>query len=157
MRGTEVLLPESVLCEMEGEAARSAPDESGGVLLGYEGRDDPKALTVLLQIGPGPEAVHEPYRFEPDGAWQEGEIATAYEESGRIATYLGDWHSHPGGSSRPSGLDRATARKIARSSGARCPHPLMVILAGGQPQWGIAAHRFGRLRLRPIRLRVVSG
>lgn len=155
MKGKQILLPESVLRDMEREAVRSEPDESGGVLLGYVNQHDPRIATVLLQIGPGPKAVHKRYRFEPDGAWQEREIASAYDRSNRIATYLGDWHSHPGGSGRPSGLDRATARKIARTSEARCAHPLIVILADGQPEWELAAHQLGRFRLRAIGFEIV--
>jgi integrative and conjugative element protein (TIGR02256 family) len=140
---------------MEQEAGRRAPDESGGILLGYPGRDDPGIVSVLFEIGPGPNAMHKPYRFEPDGPWQEREIAAAYERSDRIATYLGDWHSHPDGSPRPSGLDRATARKIARTPEARCPHPLIVILADGKRKWDVAAHCFGWWRLRSVDLEVV--
>jgi len=157
MRTTQILLAEAVLAGMEEEAGRHAPDESGGVLLGYAGRDDPRVVTVLFQVGPGPDAVHLPHRFEPDGPWQEREIAAISERSGGVATYLGDWHSHPGGSGRPSGLDRSTARQIARTSEARCPHPLMVILAGGQDNWEIAAHRLGRWRLRSVGAEVVQG
>lgn len=156
MRMARILLSERVLAEMEQEARRRAPDESGGILLGYAGRKDPSVLSVLFQIGPGPRAVHERHRFEPDGPWQERQVAAAYERSGRIATYLGDWHSHPNGPGRPSGLDRSTARKIAHATEARCPHPLMVILAGGREKWEVGAHRFGRWRLRSVDLDIYT-
>lgn len=157
MRARRLRLPETVLAEMEREAERHAPDESGGVLLGYPSREDRRVLTALFQVGPGPDAIHRPHRFEPDGPWQERQVAAVYERSGGVATYLGDWHSHPGGVGRPSGLDRATARRIARAPEARCPHPLMVILAGGREEWEVAAHRLGRWRLRSIGLEVVKG
>jgi integrative and conjugative element protein (TIGR02256 family) len=148
MRRAEVVLPEPVLEEMEREADRHAPDESGGVLLGYRDRDDPRLIQVVSQVGPGLDAVHEPYRFEPDAAWQDDRIAAAYAESGRVVTYLGDWHSHPQGSPSPSKLDRSTARRIARSRTARTRHPLIVILWGREGDWRVSPYRWARWRLR---------
>jgi integrative and conjugative element protein (TIGR02256 family) len=148
VKRTEVLLPAPVLREMEGEAERHDPDETGGVLLGYLDRDDPRRVQVMLQIGPGPKAIHGPHRFEPDAGWQEAQIGAAYAESGRIATYLGDWHSHPQGSTAPSRLDRSTARRIARCRQARVRHPLILILCGDPEEWRIAVYRRRRWRLR---------
>ena len=147
MRDFRVVLPRAVLAEMSREAQRSHPDESGGVLMGYTDRTDQNLISVTSQIGPGPNAMHRPHRFEPDADWQRDEVARCYEQSGRIATYLGDWHSHPGGSARPSRLDRKTARSIARSPEARLPNPLMVILAGSEA-WAPQAYRYHLWRLR---------
>ena len=152
MRRTQILLPHRVLEAMKREARRRYPNESGGVLLGYRDVGDSRLIQVLDQIGPGPRAVHKPRRFEPDAEWQAERVASAYADSGRIATYLGDWHSHPRGFATPSELDRSTAREIARYAAARAPNPLIVILHGKPGAWNIAAHRRGRWRLRPIRV-----
>lgn len=152
MSRTRIGIPERVLAAMCREAERCYPRESGGVLLGYIDIEDAKRIEVIKQIGPGPDARHEPHRFEPDGEWQAGVIATDYERSGRIITYLGDWHSHPRGGRKPSDLDRSTARKIACSPEARAPHPLIVILYGGPKDWDLSAYRRGRRRLRKARL-----
>ncbi len=132
---------------MIAEAQRTEPLESGGVLLGWaalEGGD----LLAAMMLGPGPAAVHKRARFSPDTAWQRSEIARAYEASGRILTYLGDWHSHPGGGQTPSRRDERTGRRIARSRSARAAAPLIVILSGRQGAWHPAAYRYldGRLR-----------
>jgi len=143
----EVLIPVGVMREMEAEAERHSPHESGGVLLGYPDRTNHRWVQITLQIGSGPKAVHRRHRFEPDGEWQVRKVADAYAASGRISTYMGDWHSHPHGSHRPSGLDRSTARRIALCEEARAPHPLVFILHGGPNDWQIAAYRRERWRL----------
>lgn len=137
---------------MRREAERCYPCESGGVLLGYIDAGHTKRIEVLKQVGPGPDARHETHRFEPDGEWQARRIAAAYEGSGRIVTYLGDWHSHPRGGRKPSDLDRSTAAKIAESPAARAPHPLILILHGGPTDWDLSAYRRGRRRLRKAKL-----
>lgn len=147
-RRARVQLAPGVLEAMSSEAERKFPKESGGVLLGYLPPEEKHRVQVLEQIGPGPEAVHGCARFEPDGQWQAERIATAYEKSGRVATYLGDWHSHPLNGGRPSRLDRETARTIATSPEARAPHPLILILFGVPGEWHLAAYRRARRRLR---------
>jgi integrative and conjugative element protein (TIGR02256 family) len=121
------------------EAARRAPWETGGVLLGYWSPvgDEP---VVTSYIGPGPNAVHQRYRFLPDHCFHLTEIARQYEASGRRLTYLGDWHTHPGGGGGLSELDSKTLLQIARKPAARAPRPLMVVLAPG-PCWSIHAWR----------------
>lgn len=148
LKPVHVFVPPAVVAEMEREARACEPEETGGVLLGYRGHDDPLSVRVVQQVGPGPGAVHAPRRFEPDGEWQDARIAEAYERSGRVVTYLGDWHSHPGGSARPSRTDRRTARRIAHTRAARTRRPLMLILWGGSGDWCVAVHRWSRCRLR---------
>lgn len=154
MSDFRVVLPQTVLAEMSREAKCREPDESGGVLMGYADRADHDLIMVTAQIGPGPKASHRRRRFEPDADWQCDEVARCYAQSGRIATYLGDWHSHPGGSARPSRLDRKTARNISRSHEARVPRPLMVIL-GGSEDWAPQAYRYRLWRLRRGELRLL--
>lgn len=143
----EVLVPAAVMREMEVEAERHAPHETGGVLLGYPDRTNQRWVQITLQVGPGPHAVHGSHHFEPDGEWQARQVAAAYVASGRVSTYLGDWHSHPRGTHRPSGLDRSTAKRIALCEEARAPHPLILILHGGPSDWRLAVYRRGRWRL----------
>lgn len=148
-----VWIPDEVALSLEREAVRKFPSETGGVLLGFVDPDDIGAIQVLSDVGPGPNAVHLAHRFEPDSGWQAEKIAAEYRHSGRIATYLGDWHSHPLGGARPSRLDRKTARAIARCRSARITNPLMLLLAGGPDAWHLAAYRYRRRRLRPLAVR----
>lgn len=147
-----VWIADPVVVAMQNEAQRRFPNESGGVLLGFVDAGNDNAVCIRRQLGPGPNAVHERHRFEPDSAWQARGIAAAYRDSGRTLSYLGDWHSHPKGGSRPSRLDRTTARAISAHNAARISRPLMLILCGKPDEWEIHAHRLGRWRLREARV-----
>jgi integrative and conjugative element protein (TIGR02256 family) len=135
------------------EAARHPLAETGGVLLGYYSPDG--SMVVADATGPGAGALRTADSFHPDVAWQRAEIAARYAASGRINTYLGDWHTHPGGVPLLSPTDVRTLRRIARTAAARAPHPLMAILApdadGSLAVW---QHR-GRLRA-PRRLQCTA-
>ncbi len=134
--------------EVLGEAKRHAPNETGGVLLGYHD-DHAKVILVSDLIGAGPRACRESHCFEPDGAWQRERIAERYHSSGRTLAYLGDWHSHPL-DGNPSRLDCATARRIAQAPAARCPHPIMLIAVCSGDRWELRAYRYRRRRLRRV-------
>jgi integrative and conjugative element protein (TIGR02256 family) len=121
------------------EAARAYPYETGGVLMGYQGENDTVVITTI--IGPGLNARHAHQAFVPDHEYHANEVAKIYSASGGRWTYLGDWHSHPGGSAHLSWRDRSTLRRIARSSDARVPHPLMLVVCGQSESWQITAHR----------------
>lgn len=118
------------------EATRISPRETGGVLLGYLAGDSEFVVTHATL--PGPSATHEEERYLPDDSFDESEIARIYADSGRRSTYLGDWHSHPGGTTGLSLRDRRTLRLIASHPAARARFPLMIIAAGKEP-WTIAA------------------
>lgn len=121
-----------VLDAMQEEASATAPAETGGVLLGYWVR--PWTEVVITEmVGGGPRAIRRPKYFLPDHEYQETEIAKRYETSGRQLYYLGDWHSHPGGSGLLSPTDEQTLRRIIREPAARCRVALMAVLAGGDP------------------------
>ena len=115
------------------EAERWAPYETGGVLLGYWSEEEDEPVVTSL-IGPGANAVHERYSFVPDHDYHVREIARQYKSSQRRITYLGDWHTHPGGSGNLSELDLRTLRRVAKEPKARASRPIMIVLAPG-PNW----------------------
>lgn len=121
---------------MRDEAHRQLPLETGGVLLGYWSQDR-QSLLISDASGPGPGATHGVSDFTPDPAFQRNFVARAYEDSRRITTYLGDWHSHPGGADQLSQTDLHTLGRIARDRHARARHPIMAILSGNEPQWSL--------------------
>lgn len=119
------------------------PKETGGILMGYLCDQD---VVVTDVIGPGPKAVHRRYSFTPDAKWQGDEIAKIYEESGRVTTYLGDWHSHPHGTPGLSVKDLVTLFRVAIHKPARAPRPIMGILHNN-PQWELVVWRFAFSRI----------
>lgn len=138
-----------LVSEMVHEANAKAPLETGGVLLGVS---DGANIWIDAVIGPGPGAVHRRMSFSPDAGFQEQQITEFYEASGRRATYLGDWHTHPGTAPYLSWRDRRTLRAISRTPSARQPTPLMLVFGYGDP-WRVVACRYEYgLWYRPRRL-----
>lgn len=102
------------------------PWEVGGWLLGYW-TEDRDALFVTHATPPGPRGL-------PNGIWISGRghrkrFDTAWEASGGIVTFLGDWHSHPGGPTSPSDRDERAARQLAEEEDYRTPEPLLGIVS----------------------------
>lgn len=141
-----VWVSEKVLTAMFDEAWNKYPNETGGLIFGYE--DEAGAQSVVTEVvGPGPEAWHGPKRFEPDTEFHEIVAARIYKASGRRHTYLGDWHTHPDGVSALSARDRTTLRSIARDQRARLRMALMAVLSLGREEdetIGVFANRYGR-------------
>ncbi len=136
-----IWISRDMVVSLMAQASLQAPQETGGVLLGYWGAESGDPV-VTHSIGPGPNAVHSEDRFVPDHEYHIAEIARLYEESNRELQYLGDWHSHPNGGGSLSRLDRACLRRIAGSPEARAEQPIMLILAGGS-EWEPFAWRYG--------------
>lgn len=67
---TLVWLPAWARDAMVDAASEKEPDETGGVLLGYE-VSNKRMVVVTDVVGPGPRARYSRARFEPDGRWQE--------------------------------------------------------------------------------------
>ena len=111
--------------EVRAEARKHGDVETGGVLLGYWVRG---AVVVTAALGPGPGAQRTRTSFRPDAAWQRQSIATAYAASGRTHTYLGDWHTHPGGTSTLSRTDRRTLAAIDNYAPARASRAVLAVL-----------------------------
>ncbi len=107
------------------ECIKWAPKETGGIIMGYNKTDQ---YWVTDIIGPGSKARHELYTFNPDNEFHEKEMARVYNDSGRIHTYLGDWHTHPNNKSYLSELDKKTLRNISSNPECQLPEPLMFIL-----------------------------
>ena len=128
-----VWISEETFAKMLEEAKDKFPKETGGAILGYWNKQSGEAVITYV-TGPGPKAIHKPYSFIPDNEYQDSEIARHYEESGRLHTYMGDWHTHPEGRVYLSNTDRRTLRRIAIYRDARVPVPLMAIL-GGVSDW----------------------
>jgi len=154
LRRTQAILSLEALDEIVEAANCHYPNETGGVLMGWWVPDTPQVF-IKSVIGPGPDAIHAVHNFYPDNEWQTDRIAETYTASGRRTTYLGDWHTHPGGQPIPSRLDKRTLRTISEEPEALCPAPLMIITAGAE-SWRLGAWSLepapGRLpRLRSVR------
>ena len=132
-----IWLPEKLREEMSILATNAYPNETGGVLIGYNAGN---GLVITAITGPGRDAIHKPHAFTPDYAYHDAEIERIYNQSGRRHTYLGDWHSHPDGDSTLSSKDKRTLRAIAEYVPARTSSPIMGIL-DGRTSWRFVVWR----------------
>jgi integrative and conjugative element protein (TIGR02256 family) len=101
--------------------------ETGGPLFGYVG--DNRDVVVSEAYGPGPAAHHERLRLIPDHAETQRLIEEIHDRSEGRLSYLGDWHTHPGGSASPSGTDLKSLRDLAADAGMDLGEPVIVIVA----------------------------
>ena len=87
-----VWLREGHLRFIVNQSRHCAPNETGGVLMGYT---TSKGVVITDVIGAGPNAKHTRSSYAPDLEFDYREISAIYEESGRMHAYVGDWHMHP--------------------------------------------------------------
>lgn len=142
---SELWVSEAALQDLNAEANRAYPLETGGVLVGYVAENGEPV--VFGAIGPGPAAVHQRQRFTPDHVWQCQQLDAAFAKSSSALVYVGDWHTHPDGSPRMSWLDHRTLRAIAKHPQAKTPNPLMLIGAGSPQSRVWMGHCYRRHRL----------
>ena len=145
---TLVWLASSALASIATEHSRYSAVETGGLLVGYWANGAEVVITDAT--GGGPLARHGPKAYVPDAAHDAAETARLYAASGRLHTYLGDWHSHPAASVRLSRRDRQTLGDIARHENARAPRPLMAVVAGTDEALAVAVWVLRARRARHI-------
>lgn len=146
MRSATIMLPWRLVERCLREIDATFPQESGGVLMGQQ--QGQSAIYIDEIVGPGPNARHRRYSFEPDLEWQRARIAERYTRTEGKSTYLGDWHSHPeAGHGGLSDTDHRALKTIIRAPEAQCPKPLMVIFWGAPDAWSLSAWQ-ARLRQR---------
>jgi len=111
-------------------SSTEAPRETGGIFVGRY-VDSNRVARVTEMIDPPTDSESALSSF-----WRgEGNLAEqlkALWAEGKY--YLGEWHSHPGMSPRPSGLDRQRMQKIQRDPDYNCAVPILSIIG-----WGLAA------------------
>lgn len=129
--GVVVVVSEDVLADLSADADAFAPRETGGILMGNW--HSARMVQITTAIGSGPKARHTRTSFTPDYDFQEAEVRRIYLETEGRVTYLGDWHSHPGGLADLSDRDRETLARISKSEEARAERALMAILGPGDP------------------------
>ncbi|WJI81063.1 MULTISPECIES: Mov34/MPN/PAD-1 family protein [unclassified Mesorhizobium] len=121
---------------MQIDADRWYDRETGGTFMGYWAESNVAVVTAMIPAGP--RAFHERSSFLPDQSWQQAEIAKHYERSGRLDTYLGDWHTHPDVvSNRLSWTDRVCLKTIIKTPTARNQRPVMMLMCGKPGEWSL--------------------
>lgn len=124
----------SVLKVFRREAAQWRFKETGGVLFGYRTGDND--IVVTEATGPGPRAKHGWLTFEPDTGYCQKLLERIYQDSKGAISYIGDWHTHPHCTVRPSSIDVASMVALARDADVRQSKPVLWIFRPGDELLG---------------------
>lgn len=112
---------------MRRASRRARPLEAGGTLVGHY--TDDMALAVveraLLSMGNSSR-----WSFIRPSDLVDRALDRAYRRSQGRVLYLGEWHSHPGGSVEPSARDRESLLELAANPKVAAFTPLLLILGG---------------------------
>lgn len=120
--------------------------EAGGILLGY--RRGPH-LHAIEATEPAAADRGSRFRFDRSASAHQRIALDRWRHSGGTLTYLGEWHTHPELTPRPSSLDLASWRELCKRHRA----PLLFLIAGiGADDWfGVSGHlRVCRVHLQPV-------
>lgn len=114
------------------QAVERRPWEVGGWLLGWWAED--RASLFVTHATP-PASRGTPFGVTISGRGHRQFFDEAWDRSQGHVTFLGDWHTHPGGPALPSKRDRAAAAALANNPDFGTPEPLLAILATGRWPW----------------------
>ncbi len=93
-------------------AKAAAPNETGGILIGYlDGKR--KTIYITRQIDAPAGSVGWPYAFRMGVGDVPEQIRSIMQRTGGLIGYVGEWHSHPTGSHRPSSTDQTAMRQLS--------------------------------------------
>lgn len=112
---------------MKKEVEKSGDIETGGILIGFKGKNN--VVYICRATGPGPKAVRRDNWFERDVEYCQNILCEEYAKYGEKCLYVGEWHYHPTGSNRPSNRDLISLTEISESENYLVMEPVMIIFS----------------------------
>lgn len=129
------MLTSEAIRSMRGIAVAALPNETGGILAGRY-VDERTCAVVESVSAPPPDSSSGKTWFQRGSSRLRGWLRTRWEN--RKQSYLGEWHSHPGGSAHPSAPDIRSVQDIASDPTSERPEVVLVIIGGDfvrRPHW----------------------
>jgi integrative and conjugative element protein (TIGR02256 family) len=124
MTTMRILIPRTLISEIEGQVSKGrSSHEAGGIILGLRKGD---AIQITKVTTPFPWDKATSMRFERSAFGHRMTALRAWKASQGTVDWVGEWHTHPFGSSNPSYTDRSTWRNLARHT----KRPMVFIVAG---------------------------
>lgn len=117
-------ISQALLDEMQGIAIAAFPNETGGMLAGRISADKQEATIECLVMPTKTESTHISFLRETDGMQQ-----TWDELAKQGCIYIGEWHSHPNGSTQYSHTDFMAMESIVNDNNVSLITPLLFILS----------------------------
>lgn len=123
-RNLSLKISQSILDEVYSKAFASFPNETGGMFAGRISEDNHEAIVERLVMPSKTESTHASFMRETDGMEQTWENLA---EEG--LTYLGEWHTHPKGTTQYSYSDYQAMMGIANDRNVALATPLLFIIS----------------------------
>jgi integrative and conjugative element protein (TIGR02256 family) len=123
--------------------------ETGGPLFGYTDASSRDAV-VAIAYGPGPKARHRPRSLTPDPDATDAAIREVHARSRGSFSYIGEWHTHPGGAARPTRRDVDALAAIADELAVDLPAPIAIIVPTAIMRRRIRVRDPGAFRWIPV-------
>lgn len=108
------------------------PWEVGGWLLGWWA-DDGRSLFVTHATPPASRGT--PFGVTISGRGHQPLFDAAWDATEGAVTFLGDWHTHPGGPATPSKRDGRAMSDLATDPDFGTPLPIIAIIGSGRWPW----------------------
>lgn len=139
-RRYEVKIGDDIIAMMVKLCVQAAGKETGGILVGQYTED--LRCAHILAASPAPRDSHSGPTWFYRGVrrlqrWLDVVWARQHQY------YLGEWHFHPQGGSRPSSTDILQMEQIAASPDYHCPEPILIIIGGDVTRkWDVGLYVF---------------
>ena len=129
---------------IRGEIAASAAErgsgvETGGLLFG-ERDAAARRLWVTVATPPPRDSTHAPSGFTCGVVGTRWRASMLRRRHGSAVTFVGTWHTHPGGAAAPSATDIETMLRLAQATDTRLSAGLLLVVGGDgdRPEFGAA-------------------
>lgn len=127
--GLSIQIENDLYIDLSQKAISAYPNETGGLLVGRYS-DSHDSVTIIKSLVPTKmESNRTSYYRSVEG--MEDEWRKLAEEG---LYYVGEWHSHPGGSTMFSSCDESALRALQGDEGIIIRKPVMLILSASQHQ-----------------------
>ena len=135
LNGLRIVWDEGIRQRVRQIRTEQLPNETGGVLLGYF--DLPNASVYLVDVLPAPaDSQGDPSGFTRGIDGLSAAVKRVSERTGGIVDYVGEWHSHPlGSSARPSTADMYQMASLACALHRDGLPALMLIVGECEERW----------------------
>jgi [CysO sulfur-carrier protein]-S-L-cysteine hydrolase len=144
--GISAFLSEIILDKIRAHIASHSPKEFGGIFSGL--RRESSYFIIDIVLPEKYENSRVQFTRHPDNL--NIYLKNVYGNTSGAIEYLGEWHSHPGGSNRFSGHDLTTMKAIASDDGVKMENPLLLIIAHPPKKTEFALYLFRDKMLHPM-------
>lgn len=124
-KGLDIKFEDDFLTELSQLSLKKYPNEFGGFLIGYYNNNN-KSLVITGSILPK-KYKGTPNLFNRSSIGIEEQLKDLYEEEPK-KYYVGEWHTHPNGSTQYSNTDLNAMIEISNCKTVRIKNPVLLIL-----------------------------